>query len=75
MSYRLDYRHGTGSGTLRLLWESPSHARQPVPAGMLHDAWGRFVTNDGKPSDWWLKLTGMAKEMMRGKRNPGSPMP
>jgi len=30
--------------------------------------WGRFITNTGKPSDWWMQLTGQAKEMLLGQR-------
>jgi hypothetical protein len=75
VDYRLEYRHRTGSGMLRLLWESQEIPRQPVPPEALQDAWGRFITNEGKPSDWWLKLTRMGKEMMNGKRDPDSPMP
>jgi hypothetical protein len=75
MDYRLDYRHRTGTGTLRLLWECQGLPRQPVPQDALQDAWGRFITNDGKPSDWWMKLTRMGKEMMNGKREADSPMP
>jgi hypothetical protein len=73
--FRLEYRHGTANGTLRLLWESPAMPRQPVPPEALQDAWGRFITNEGKPSDWWLKLTGFGKEMLSGKRSAHSPMP
>lgn len=75
MHYRLDYRHGSASGTLRLLWEGPGVPRQPVPTAALHDAWGRFITNDGKPADHWLKLTAAARDMINGKRPVGGPMP
>ena len=75
VDYRLDYRHRTGTGTLRLLWEGPGLPRRPVPPEALQDAWGRFITNEGKPSDWWMKLTRMGKEMMNGKRPADSPMP
>jgi hypothetical protein len=36
-------------------------------------SWGRFVTNDGRPSDWWLRLTGGARESLLGYR-PLSPV-
>lgn len=72
MPYRLEYRHGTGTGTLRLLWESPAMPRQAVPATALFDAWGRFITNEGKPSDWWLKLTRTGKDLMLEKRKASS---
>jgi hypothetical protein len=39
------------------------------------DAWGRFITNEDKPSDWWLELTRMGNEMIAGKRNPYAPLP
>ncbi|MDB6123883.1 MAG: hypothetical protein JWQ71_2876 [Pedosphaera sp.] len=29
---------------------------------------GRFLTNLGKPSDWWLWLTGVARDVLRGTR-------
>lgn len=75
VDYRLDYRHRTGAGTLRLLWEFPGRPRQPVPPEALQDAWGRFLTNEGRPSDWWMKLTRMGKEMMNGTRPVDAPMP
>lgn len=75
VDYRLDYRHRTGSGTLRLLWESQGRPREPVPPEALQDAWGRFITNEGRPPDWWLKLTQMGKEMLNRKRDVDSPMP
>lgn len=60
--YRLDYRHETASGTAQLLWESPDIPREVVPVSAFVDAWGRFITNEGRPSDWWLQLTGKWKE-------------
>ncbi|MCU0779397.1 MAG: glycoside hydrolase family 71/99-like protein, partial [Akkermansiaceae bacterium] len=30
--------------------------------------WGRFVTNEGKPSDWWMMLSDELKRMMWGQR-------
>lgn len=75
MAFLLDYRHRTEKGTLRLLWEGPELPRQPVHPGALRDAWGRFITNEGKSPDWWLQLTQMGKEMINGKRNPADPEP
>ncbi|GAA5119599.1 hypothetical protein JIN84_21475 [Luteolibacter yonseiensis] len=75
VDYRLDYRHRTGKGTLRLLWERRGLPRQPVPPEVLLDAWGRFITNEGKPADHWMKLTKMGKEMVTGKRRTDAPMP
>ena len=75
MAYLLQCRHRAGKGTLRLLWEGPGITRQPVASSALCDAWGRFVTNEGKPADWWLQLTRMGKEMITGKRNPSGPAP
>jgi len=66
--YQLSYYHHRNPGTARLLWEGPGIPLQPVPAWALTDAWGRFLTNEGHPSDWWLKLTRYGKEMMNGKR-------
>ncbi len=75
MAYRLDCRHRTGKGTLKLLWETPAMTRQAVPATALQDAWGRFITNEGKSPLWWLELTRKGKEMINGKRNPSASMP
>lgn len=36
----------------------------PAPA----PNWGRFLTNLGKPSDWWLLLTSAGRDMMLGLR-------
>lgn len=74
-SYRLDYRHREGNGKLRLLWETPGQSPQPVPASALQDAWGRFITNEGRPADWWMKLTSKGKAMMNGTHKADSPMP
>ena len=56
MAYLLQCRHRTGKGSLKLLWENPGMIKQPIPASALRDAWGRFITNEGRPSDWWLQL-------------------
>src|SRR5690606_18432715 len=37
VSYRLEYRHRTGGGTLRLLWEKGGMVRTEVPASALRD--------------------------------------
>jgi hypothetical protein len=57
------------------MWESPGMPPEPVPPDMVRDAWGRFLTNEGRPSDWWLTLTTLGKEMMNGKLSPATPMP
>ena len=75
MPFLLECRHLTGQGTLRLLWETPEMPRQPVDPNALCDAWGRFITNEGKSPDWWMELTRMGKEMINGKRNPADPVP
>ncbi|MEO5714988.1 MAG: PA14 domain-containing protein [Luteolibacter sp.] len=75
VDYRLDYRHRTGIGTLRLLWEGAVGSRRAVPQDALQDAWGRVITNEGNSPDHWLKLTKAGKEMMIGKKNPDAPMP
>jgi len=31
-------------------------------------AWGRFVTNEGMPSDWWMVLAGEARGRLLGQR-------
>ncbi|RYD24193.1 MAG: hypothetical protein EOP88_01235 [Verrucomicrobiaceae bacterium] len=75
LSYRLEYRHRTGGGKLRLLWEKAGKDRQPVPPEALKDAWGRFLDNEGRPSDWWMKLTDKGRQMMNGKLRPGGRLP
>jgi hypothetical protein len=72
--YRIEYAHRTGSGKLRLLWQTPGAKPAPVPAKSLRDAWGRFINNEGRPSDWWLELTGKGKRLMNGnlETHPGS---
>jgi hypothetical protein len=73
--FQLEYYHGSANGTVRLLWESEAISRRPVPPEALEDAWGRFLTNEGCPSDWWLTLTMLGKEMMAGKLPPNTRMP
>jgi hypothetical protein len=68
--YRIDYLHATSPGTMRLVWQGPSIDRQEVPASALVDAWGRFLNNEGHPSDWYLKLTAEAKAMITGQHSP-----
>lgn len=68
MAFRLQYRHRTGKGVLRLCWEAPGMSRRPVEPAALRDAWGRFITNEGKSPDWWLRLTTMGKELISGAR-------
>ncbi|MDR2462390.1 MAG: hypothetical protein LBD30_01245 [Verrucomicrobiales bacterium] len=65
--FRLDYAHLTGGGRLRLLWDI-GFGLEPLPETVYVDAWGRFLTNEGQPSNWWMKLSGDAKEKM--KNNP-----
>jgi hypothetical protein len=65
LNYRLEYRHRTGDGTLRLCWEPESGPRQTVPPEALKDAWGRFITNEGRRPDWWLELTGKGRSLIR----------
>jgi len=38
-------------------------------------AYGYFVTNGGRPADWWLRLTKAAKEVMQGTRSLSAIMP
>jgi hypothetical protein len=59
MAFRLQCRHRTGTGTLRLLWEAPGMPRRPVDASALRDAWGRFLSNEGESPDRWLTVTSM----------------
>ncbi|HEX4140041.1 MAG TPA: PA14 domain-containing protein [Candidatus Methylacidiphilales bacterium] len=68
--YRIDYTHRNAPGTMRLMWQAPGGQPEEVPASALVDAWGRFLTNEGHPSDWYLKLTAEAKEMITGQRSP-----
>lgn len=68
-NYRVEYRHRSGSGKFRLGWETPGIPAGPVPAAVLADAWGRFLTNEGKPADWWLQLTQKGKQLMNVPAN------
>lgn len=36
---------------------------------------GRFLTNEGLPSTWWLTLTSHARELLQGQRTVDDPMP
>jgi len=40
------------------------------PAG-----WGRFITNEGRPSDWWMVLAGGARGVLLGHRTYTLMMP
>jgi hypothetical protein len=68
--YRIDYTHATAPGEMKFLWTGPSLDEAEIPTSCFLDAWGRFLTNDGNPPDLYLKLTGVAKEMIDGKRAP-----
>ncbi len=37
--------------------------------------WGRFITNEGKPSDWWMVLAGEARKVLLQQRWYSSLMP
>ncbi len=37
--------------------------------------YGRFLDNQGKPSDWWLRLTAAGKAMLSGQRSLSASMP
>jgi autotransporter-associated beta strand protein len=37
--------------------------------------WGRFITNEGKPSDWWMTLSDELKRMMWGQRTNTNTLP
>ncbi|WP_424317047.1 autotransporter-associated beta strand repeat-containing protein [Haloferula sp.] len=37
--------------------------------------WGRFITNQGKPSDWWMMLSDELKRMMWGQRTNTGTLP
>lgn len=65
--FRIEYRHRTGNGTLKLLWESSPVPRQAVPQHAFRRAWGRFINNEGYPADWWLQLTGKGRALIRGE--------
>ncbi len=67
VAYRIEYAHRSGNGKLKLQWELPGSKPAPVPAAALRDAWGRFITNEGQPSDWWMELTKKGKGLMNQK--------
>jgi len=64
-AYKIEYVHGSTPGKIQMFWEHTGSARELVPASSLVDAWGRFITNEGKPSDHWLSLTGKFKEKIK----------
>jgi autotransporter-associated beta strand protein len=37
--------------------------------------WGRFINNQGKPSDWWMMLSDELKRMMWGQRTNSGTLP
>ena len=37
--------------------------------------WGRFITNEGRPSDWWMLLAGEGRAMLLGQRPADDPLP
>ena len=37
--------------------------------------WGRFLTNDNRPSDWWMALTGEGKAMLLKQRSYSATLP
>lgn len=40
-----------------------------------HSPYGRFVNNEGRPADWWLRLTAHLKKMMLKQIPASTPMP
>lgn len=73
-NYHVEYRHRDGIGKFRLHWEAPGLPAEPIPASALQDAWGRFLTNEGRPPDCWLKLTERGKRLMNDRaRNEPEP--
>src|SRR5207249_2274526 len=38
-------------------------------------SWGRFIDNQGRPSDWWMMLTDELKRMMLKQRPNTGTMP
>jgi hypothetical protein len=66
--YQIEYTHGSTPGKIQLFWQRPQAARELIPANALIDAWGRFLTNEGKPSDHWLDLTGKYKDKLIDKK-------
>ncbi len=66
--YRIDYFHATTPGKMHFDWHDASTTREEIPASVLIDAWGRFLTNEGHPSDWYLKLTSEAKALLDARQ-------
>jgi hypothetical protein len=75
--YKIEYTRLTPAlGQMRLVWQGPAPgaARQPVPASVLVDAWGRFLTNEGESPDLYLQLTSEARKLLN-QNSAGAPTP
>jgi len=73
--FQIEYRHFKGVGKVEVLWKSASGNEEIIPAAAYFSQTGRFIGNEGKPSDWWMRLTGYAKEVLEGKSSASSLMP
>ncbi|MES2308563.1 MAG: PA14 domain-containing protein [Verrucomicrobiota bacterium] len=73
--FRVEYRHFKEKGKVEFFWKLGSGKEESIPESAFVSAWGRFLTNEGKPSDWWMRLTGDAKEMINGSRPATGTMP
>lgn len=61
------------------MWDEYDEATQIIPMTddppLPHTAWGRFLNNQGKPSDWWMMLSGELKRMMLDQRADTNTLP
>lgn len=62
---KIEYNHATGGGEMKLMWEGPRIKAGQVPANVQFDAWGRFITNEGKSPFLYLEITGKAKDLLK----------
>lgn len=61
---QINYEHRTGEGKMRLMWSSDKIKRQPVPAEVTFDAWGRFITNEESTPFRYLEICEDAHDMI-----------
>lgn len=61
------------------MWDEYDEATQMMPMTdnhpPPHTEWGRFINNQGKPSDWWMMLCDELKRMMLDQRANTNTLP
>jgi autotransporter-associated beta strand protein len=61
------------------MWDEYDEATHIMPMSddppPPHTEWGRFINNEGKPSDWWMMLADELKRMMLDQRANTNTLP